>query len=154
MQPFALWLMVGIGLVALEMVTGTMYLLFLGISAFLGAAGAWAGLPFAWQVALFAAPAAALCIGGMRFARRRKGGTPASPDIGQTVQFEHWTSEASRLARVKYRGSHWDAEVLDPVAGQDGELLHITGVEGSRLRVKAGARPGDRHTATQTPGGT
>ena len=136
MQHYAIWLIAGIGLIVLEMATGTMYLLFLGISALLGALAAYAGLSIGWQVAIFAVPAAVSCIWGVPLTRRRKAAAPSSLDIGQSVQFEHWTSEETRLARVKYRGSHWDAEVLGQITGRPGEVLHIVAMDGSRLKVK------------------
>ena len=146
MHAFAIWLVIGVGLIVLEMATGTMYLLFLGISALLGSAAAWLGLEIGWQVAVFAVPAVVSCIWGVPLTRRKQGAPPASLDIGQTVRFERWTSQEGRLARVSYRGSQWDAEILDGAAGEHGELLHIVAIEGSRLKV-AKAAAGAANTA-------
>ncbi len=138
MQLFVVWLVIGLALIGLEMLSGTLYLLFLGLSALLGALAAYAGLGFAWQVAAFAAPAALSCFWAVPMTRRRKSARQDALDVGQMAQFERWTSEPARLARVRYRGSHWDAEVLNDAAVADGEWLHIVAVEGSRLKVIGG----------------
>jgi len=138
-EGFAIWLTVGIGLLVLEMATGTLYLLFIGLSAMLGALAAYAGLGMGWQVAVFAAPAAAACIWGVPLTRRRRKAAAASLDVGQTVRFERWTGREAGLARVSYRGSQWDADVLGEVAGTEGELLYIVAADGNRLKVAATA---------------
>jgi membrane protein implicated in regulation of membrane protease activity len=142
-QGFAIWLTIGIGLLVLEMATGTLYLLFIGLSAILGALAAYAGVSMGWQVAVFAAPAVVSCIWGVPLTRRRRKAAAASLDIGQTVRFERWTSRETGLARVNYRGSQWDADVLGEVAGSEGEVLYIVATDGNRLKV-AGTAAGEK----------
>jgi membrane protein implicated in regulation of membrane protease activity len=137
MQTWWIWLIAGIGLVILEMATGTLYLLFIGISALLGAAAAYAGAGPYWQLGIFAAPAVAACLWGL-FRRRHRAVQPMSFDVGQWVSFEHWVSPERRLARVSYRGSSWDATVVGDAPAAPGDLLLIKAVEGSHLRI---ARP-------------
>ena len=144
MHAFAIWLTIGIGLLMLEMATGTLYLLFLGLSAILGALAAWGGLSVGWQVVVFAAPAAASCIWGVPLTRRRRRGAAASLDVGQTVRFEQWSSRETRHARVSYRGSQWDADVLTEIAGTPGEVLYIVAADGSRLKVAKTAAEGGK----------
>lgn len=46
MEDYLVWLIAGLILVSAELITGTFFLLFLGIAALLGAAVAWFGTPF------------------------------------------------------------------------------------------------------------
>jgi membrane protein implicated in regulation of membrane protease activity len=134
------WLLLGLVLVVVEMMTGTFYLLILGIAAFIASAVAYSGGEF-WLQALVAAGAA---IGGSIVVRRRK--RAAAPvdssaiDVGQTAVMEEWVSEPQRLARVRYRGTLWDAEVQGGLTLVKGDLLFIAGTEGNRLKV-SGSRP-------------
>jgi membrane protein implicated in regulation of membrane protease activity len=131
------WLVLGLGLILVELLTGTFYLLILGIAAIFGSGVAWFGGPF-WAQALVAAAAAVA--GSFAVRRYKTSGAPsanAAMDIGQTVVVEEWVSEPQRLARVRYRGASWDAIVQgsEPVA--KGAVLYIAGTDGSRLKVAA-----------------
>jgi membrane protein implicated in regulation of membrane protease activity len=129
------WLLLGLALIVVELLTGTFYLLIFGIAAIVGSAVAWGGGGFWLQAVVVAAAAVA---GSLAIRRRRAAGA-ASPnvemDVGQTVVVEEWVSEPQRLARVRYRGASWDAVVQgsEPVA--KGAVLFICGVDGSRLKV-------------------
>lgn len=57
METYLIWLVAGFVLVIAELVTGTFFLLVLGIAAFAGSAMAWFGLGF-WLEALCAATVA------------------------------------------------------------------------------------------------
>jgi len=59
-------------------------------------------------------------------------------DRGQPVVLESWANEPARLARVKYRGTTWEARVA--TAAQQlapGTTLYIEGQEGGMLLVGA-----------------
>jgi len=134
------WLVLGLVLIVTELMTGTFYLLILGIAAIVGSGVAWLGGPF-WMQAV--AVSIAAVAGSFALRRFKRTGAPASNaamDIGQTVVVEEWVSEAQRLARVRYRGASWDAEVQgsEPVA--KGAVLYIAGTDGNRLKVSA-AKP-------------
>ena len=129
----------GIALVIAELATGTFYLLVLAVAAFAGAATAYLQQSF-WTAAVIAAAVAAIGVIGVgryRAPAQVKGGS--SLDVGQTVVFESWRSEADRLARVGYRNSMWDARVLDVVPIAPGSVLHIRSVEGNTLIVSVAA---------------
>lgn len=137
MQPALIWLLAGLLLVVIELMTGTFYLLILGVAAGIGSGIAYVDQPF-WVQALIAAVAAVVgCILVNRYHRRVNALSPrgGSDDVGQTVTIESWISESQRIARVRYRGTVWDAEVLgnDPVA--TGALLFVVATEGSQLKV-------------------
>ena len=136
----SLWAGIGLALIIAELVTGTFYLLVLGIAALAGALAAFVGLGFALQASV----AAVIAVAGVLWIRqRRRSFTPAqmpSPDLGQPVTWDSWVDATARLARVSYRGALWDARVADDCAGAPGELLYIRAIDGNTLEV-AKTRP-------------
>jgi membrane protein implicated in regulation of membrane protease activity len=146
MQPALAWLLAGLLLVVVELVTGTFYLLILGIAAGIGSLIAFLDQPF-WMQALVAAIAA--FVGGILVNRYHRAANASSPkdsanDIGQTVTIESWVSEPQRLARVHYRGTIWDAEILGNDRIEPNALLYVVAMEGSRVKVSS-TRPPERH---------
>jgi len=138
MEPALAWLLLGLGLIVLELLTGTFYLLILGVAAGIGALAAWLGAPIWLQTVLVAIAGVA----GSIYIRKRKLAGPVGRgndqmDVGQTVVVEAWISEPQRLARVMYRGAPWDAEILGADAVALGAVLYVVGTEGNRLRVAA-----------------
>jgi membrane protein implicated in regulation of membrane protease activity len=142
MAPELVWLIAGIVLVIVELLTGTFYLLILGVAAMLAALAAWAGAPFIVEVLVAAVAAVA---GTLLIRRRRVGATTddglASIDVGQPVTFETWTDAAARVARVRHRGASWDAEIGADATPVAGTTLYITAVHGNRLVVAAKGAP-------------
>ena len=137
MQPAIAWLIVGLLLVAVELMTGTFYLLIIGIAALIASLIAFLGQPV-WMQALVAAIAAIAGSVLVHCYHRVVNATSpkdVSNDVGETVTVESWVSEPQRLARVRYRGTTWDAEVIgnDPVALD--AMLYVVATEGSRLKV-------------------
>ena len=108
------WVLAGV-LVALELVTGTFYLLMLGLGAVAGALVAMAGLGLNTQLVT------AAIVGGLGAVllgqwRKRQTTTPQEAqdqhlDLGATVQVDAW--DAQGTAQVKHRGAAWTA-VLAP----------------------------------------
>lgn len=139
MDAYLLWVITGIVLIIVEMLTGTFYLLVLGIAALAAAAAAYLGQSFWVQAVVVAAVAV---IGVILLKRFRGGAQPASVqtlDIGQAVILDAWISEADGLARVQYRNAQWEAQVTgERVPG--GKVFYIHAVDGNTLRVSA-ARP-------------
>jgi len=137
MEPYAVWALLGLGLVIVEMLSGTFYLLMLGVACFGGALVAYFGVGFPVQSMVSAVVAAAGCWGVHLYrAKNDKGQMPAI-DAGQPASFESWIDEAARLARVRYRGTQWDARVdgTEPVSA--GAVLYVTTLQGSTLAVTA-----------------
>jgi membrane protein implicated in regulation of membrane protease activity len=135
MADYLIWLIAGLVLVIAELITGTFFLLVLGIGAFAGAAVAWGGLGI-WPQTLVAAAVAVAGVIWVHF--WRKGSVQKqmpSLDLGQRVVFESWVSKESHLARVRYRDTTWDAHIDGPAEGQAGEVLFIVAVNGSTLEV-------------------
>jgi membrane protein implicated in regulation of membrane protease activity len=132
------WLLTGAA-VAVELVTGTFYLLMLGIGLAAGAIAAHAGGSLTVQLIT-----AALIGGGAVAAwHLQRGRRPAEAgaasnrdvnlDIGEIVQVESWNADGT--ASVKYRGAQWT------VVSQDASALvagphRVREVVGSRLVVE------------------
>lgn len=136
------WLAAG-ALVAVELVTGTFYLLMLALGA---AAGALAGHGGLGTPAQFVA--AALVGGGATTAwhlRRLRRGAPRATatnrdvnlDIGSPVQVGQWAADGS--ARVSYRGAAWSVKYAGSGTPQPGEHV-IVALDGNQLRVAPPAR--------------
>jgi membrane protein implicated in regulation of membrane protease activity len=129
------WLVAGIALVVAELVTGTFYLLVLGVAAVVAAAVAYGGGPFLAQVIV----AGAIAIAGVFWirARRKALAVRAMPglDVGQPVTLDSWVNRDDRFARVKYRDALWDAIVEGEFRGETGEVFYIRAVEGNTLHV-------------------
>jgi membrane protein implicated in regulation of membrane protease activity len=138
MQDYLIWAIAGFALVIIELMSGTFYLLVLGVGAFAGALAAWLGGSL-WPQVLSAGVVALV---GTFFVRqwheknKRSDTKPANAlDVGQTVLFEEWVNQGAGLARVKYRGSTWDAVIVAGGPSQPGEALYIISQEGPTLRV-------------------
>src|SRR3972149_11506782 len=85
MEMYLLWAVTGIVLIIVEMLTGTFFLLVLGIAALAAAAVAWSGQSFWVQAVTIAAVAT---VGVILVKRFRVPGKPASRealDVGQSV---------------------------------------------------------------------
>jgi len=140
MAVYMIWAVAGLALVISELLTGTFYLLVLGIAALAGAAAAFSGFGF-WTQAVVASVVAVA--GVVWVQQRRRVMVPKampSPDVGQPVTWEAWVNEPDRYARVRHRGASWEARVRGECAGEAGELLYIVAVDGNTLEV-AKTRP-------------
>jgi membrane protein implicated in regulation of membrane protease activity len=134
-DTYWVWVIAGIALVVAELLSGTFYLLVLGIAAFIAAAAAWLGAPFLVQVLV----AGVIAVAGVFWIRGRKRAlaTPdmAPLDVGQPVTLQSWVNQADRVARVLYRDALWDAVVEGEFRGEAGEVFYITRIDGNTLRV-------------------
>jgi membrane protein implicated in regulation of membrane protease activity len=140
MEPYLAWIVAGFLLVIVELLTGTFYLLVIGVGAFAGAAVAWGGGSYLAQ----AVGACAVALVGAGLVRRwhatqqKDGGAQDNfLDLGQSVVFESWVDAGSRTARVHYRGTTWDARVAAGSHAEPGTTLVISGQDGSTLLVGA-----------------
>jgi len=129
------WLIAGLLLVMLELVTGTFYLLVLGVAGLIAAVIGYAGGSFAAQAIGAAMASVVGVIWVRRFRQRVKSAPMRSLDVGAATTFEAWVDRDAGHARVKYRDALWDATVVGAVSGNAGETLYITAVDGSTLSV-------------------
>ena len=129
------WLIAGFILIIVELVTGTFYLLVLGIAALVASGVGYAGGAFAWQ----AIAATGVAVAGVVWIHLYRKGSVSKRmqglDFGQPAAFESWVNKSAGHARVKYRDALWDAQVADDASGEPGEILYIASVDGSTLKV-------------------
>ncbi|MBU1691101.1 MAG: NfeD family protein [Gammaproteobacteria bacterium] len=131
MAPYIYWFLLALILLALEMATGTFYMLVLGLALGVGGVVALLGLSLPLQLTLSAVTG----IAGTVILRRMKIGRPDAAlnqglDIGQPVQVVVWKDDGT--ARVHYRGAEWDAEPESADTPRD-QTLYIKTMRGSIL---------------------
>lgn len=127
------WLLAGIA-VAVELLTGTFYLLMLAIGMVAAALVAHLGASLTAQIATGALVGGG-AVAGWHVWRSRRGaaagkGTNIDFDAGESVHVDAWS--ADHTATVRYRGTTWTAV---PAGGTpQGTGLHrVRQVDGSRL---------------------
>lgn len=137
-----MWLIVGLALIIIEVMTGTFYLLVLGIAAFAGALAAYVGAAAFIQVACVGLIAVIGLFAVHRWRQSRPAASQKDPslDIGQVVTLESWLDQNTKRVRVKYRGSAWDAHLVGEANLQIGDSLYICGTQGNSLEVSV-SRP-------------
>ena len=135
MEEDILWAILGLALVIVELVSGTFYLLVLGIAAFGAALAAWLGQGFPVQTIVVAVISGFGCYGVHVY--RAKNATQQMPsvDAGQPASFENWIDQGARLARVRYRGASWDALVEGDASVDSGAMLYVVSTHGNTLKV-------------------
>lgn len=131
MSVYWTWWIVAALLIGAELVTGTFYLLAIGIAVALGGVAAWLGAGEAVQFAVAGVLGVALTIVAHRWRLARATPPPLpSFDVGQSVRVQTWNPDGS--ARVAYRGSDWNAELAAPDVPR-GETMYIVATRGSVL---------------------
>ena len=131
MAPYVYWFLFALGLVILELVTGTFYMLVLALALGVGGLAALLELSQPMQFTLSAITG----IAGVLLLRRvRRGKTANAPhqslDIGQSVQSINWRKDGS--VRALYRGAEWDAELESTDMPREGPFF-IKALRGSTL---------------------
>jgi membrane protein implicated in regulation of membrane protease activity len=135
MDPALVWAVAGLVLVIVELLSGTFYLLMLGVAAFGAAGAAWLGYDFAVQVIVAAVVAAVGCYGVHVYRAKNKAEQMPPLDAGMPASFENWIDAGARLARVRYRGAPWEARVEGAEGLQPGTTVYVLGVDGNTLKV-------------------
>lgn len=134
-QATAWWLIAG-ALVAIELATGTFYLLMLAVGAAAAALASHLGLGLTAQIVTAAVVGGAAVV---LWHQKRAGRTQSAPaqanpdvnlDIGQSVQVNQW--EPDGRSTVKYRGAEWQVRYQGRDTPGAGRYV-IRAVEGSCL---------------------
>ncbi len=133
-----IWWLLGGAAVAVELLTGTFYLLMLAIGFVAGALAAHAGLSGTWQmlltalVGLAAVTAWHVLRGPRPKAERASANKDVNMDIGESVYVAAWA--ADHTANVHYRGAQWAVALAHGASAQVGPQ-RIVEVLGNRLIV-------------------
>jgi membrane protein implicated in regulation of membrane protease activity len=131
MAGYWMWWIAAAVLVAAELLTGTFYLLVIGIAVACGGIAAWLdwGIPYQWLTATMLGVVGTVLLN--RWKRMQGSGTKQRGlDVGQMVRVETWGP--NHTARVNYRGTTWDAELAAPDTPQ-AETMYIEAMRGSVL---------------------
>ena len=135
MDHATVWAVIGLVLVIVELVTGTFYLLMLGIAAFGAALAAWLGFEFSVQTVVAIVVSVVGCWGVHVYKAKNRAQQMAPLDAGMPASFESWLDAAERRAKVRYRGASWEARVDGLEAIEPGSTVYVLATEGNTLRV-------------------
>ena len=139
MAQSSIWWVLAGAVIALELLSGTFYLLMLSLGLVGAALAAHLGATMTVQLVVAAVVGAGFVLGWRRYKQARPSTLPAGAnrdvnlDIGETVQVESWSPDGT--SSVRYRGANWDASIdagATPTAGAH----RIIEVIGSRLVLR------------------
>jgi membrane protein implicated in regulation of membrane protease activity len=142
MSDWMIWAVVVGVLVAVEMFSGTFYMLMVATGALAGGIAALAGASGPLQLIL-ASGTGVIATYGLRRSRLGRTSRPdpardpnVNLDIGQTVTVGEWHDAGSGTytARAMYRGALWDIELQRGGVARSGPFV-IREIRGSRLIV-------------------
>jgi len=126
------WVLAGV-LVAAELLTGTFYLLAVGVAFAVGGLAAWLGAGTAVQLLAAAVVATAGVFVAHRWRTTRASAPAEAPyDVGQAVQVRAWQPDGT--ARVSHRGTLWSAVPVAPDTPR-ADTMYIVAVRGSTLVI-------------------
>ena len=140
MSESTIWWVLAAGAVAVELMTGTFFLLMLATGLAAGAIAAYLGLAVIGQMLVAAA------VGGgavaawhwHRSKRPRPLSASANPDvhldIGESVHVLRWNADGT--ASVHFRGAQWTAVAADPADAACGGNFRIKAMLGNRLVIE------------------
>lgn len=140
-NPLALWMVIGAGLLAFEVGTGSGWLLWpAGSAALTGVAAVVFHLDLHLQLVVFAILTIATTLAGRRFFPRAEyaAGGDINDTTGRLAGSEGVAAESFQagLGRVFVDGKEWAAELEGGGALASGAKVVVTGVGGSRLTVR------------------
>lgn len=136
-QPTIWWLLAGAA-VAVELLTGTFYLLMLAIGLASGAVAAHLGASATFQLLWASVIGGGAVIGWHLMRDRRRTEPPAQAnfnvnlDIGEALQINAWNADGT--AHVQYRGANWTAIHRPGVSPTPG-AHRVAELVGNRLLV-------------------
>lgn len=143
MADWVIWFAIAGVLVAVEIFTGTFYLLMFSLGLAAGGIAALAGMETSFQ--FFAAGIVGaigiVILKKSRFGAKNRVNAAHDPnvnlDIGRTLTVKEWTSVPGgpNQARVSYRGSMWDVELASHEEAKSG-LFVIREIRANRLIVE------------------
>jgi membrane protein implicated in regulation of membrane protease activity len=139
MAESTIWWVLAGAVIAVELVTGTFYLLMLSMGLIAAAIAAHLGASATLQLVVAALVGGGSVVAWRAYKQRTPSTLPASAnhdvnmDVGQTVHVEAWSPDGT--SSVKYRGANWQVSLAAGSVPAPGTYV-IVEVVGSRLLVK------------------
>ena len=139
MAQSSIWWVLAGAAVALQLITGTFYLLMLSTGLAGAAIAAHLGASTAVQFMVAAVLGGGFVVAWRSYKQRSPSAAPASAnrdvnlDVGETVQVDAWSPDGT--SSVKYRGAHWSVSSIAGATPTPG-LHRIVEVVGSRLVLR------------------
>ena len=140
-QPFWVWAGLGAGLLAIEVVTGSGWLLWASASAAVtGVIVALLDPTVPWAILIFAVLTLVSTLLARRYLPRTVAATGGdiNDNVGRLVGHQGSAVKAfrGRAGRVFIDGKEWAAELDEGEALEAGASVEVTGVHGVRLKVR------------------
>ena len=139
MSDSTLWWLLAGSAVALELFTGTFYLLMLAIGMAAAALAAHLGASTTTQL-IVAALVGSAAVVGWYFIKKRTAGDPSvrslrsvNLDVGEVLQIDEWHADGT--ASVKYRGAQWTV-IQRPGNSPTPGSYRVAELVGNRLLVE------------------
>lgn len=139
MAESTIWWVLAGAAIAVELLSGTFYLLMLSTGMVAAAIAAHLGAPTSAQLVVAALMGGGSVVAWRRYKQKSPTALPANAnhdvnmDIGETVHVDVWEPDAT--STVKYRGANWRVSLIPGALPSPG-LHSIVEVVGSRLVVK------------------
>lgn len=139
MSESALWWAVAGTVIAVELATGTFYLLMLSVGLVAAAIAAYMGATLTTQWVVASAVGGGAVVAWRSYKKSQPAEAPANAnrnanlDVGETLQVDAW--EADGTSKVRYRGAQWDVALMPGEIASVGRYT-VAEVVGSRLFVK------------------
>ena len=140
MAESTLWWLLAGAAVAIELITGTFYLLMLGIGLIAAAVAAHLGVSVTGQIIVAAVfGGVAVVLWHWKNSKNPKAAPAnANPhvhiDIGESVNVTQWNTDGTTT--VKYRGANWTAIPASPASESGTGLFRIKEMLGNRLVIE------------------
>lgn len=140
MAESTIWWVLAGSIVAVELLTGTFYLLMISFGFVAAALAAHAGASITIQFVVAAIFGGGFVVAWRRYRRLQPTEPPASAnpdvnlDIGEVLQVDEWSPD--RTSKVKYRGAIWSVALSESSAEPTRGQYRVIEVVGSRLIVK------------------
>lgn len=139
MAESTIWWVLAGAVVAIELLTGTFYLLMLSMGLVAAAITAHLGATATVQLVVAAVVGGGSVVAWRRYKQKSPSTLPASAnrdvnlDVGESVHVDVWSPDGT--SSVKYRGANWQVSLV-PGATPSPGLHNIVEVIGSRLIVE------------------
>ena len=134
MPSYYIWFIVALCFAGGELLTGTFYLLAVAISITIGCLANLLGADLSRSLLITAAIAISIFV-MLRYTKKQQYKKSLPPlDIGQPVTIIQWYDHLH--ARIQYRGTQWDAELIEDTVPVANALYEIAGQQGNIFFIR------------------